>query len=94
MVGLPASGPPAVRSDVAAIPPRFHNVEFMIWRRHAQHAGNPLKKEAYSLQAESMFEFERRACREVAHVVACGEVDNKLMREQFGITTVSDVPTA
>ena len=70
-----------------------HNVEFMIWRRHAQHAGNLLKQKFFQLQAERMFEFERTACREAAHVVACGEVDNQLMREQFGITTVSDVPT-
>jgi glycosyltransferase involved in cell wall biosynthesis len=70
-----------------------HNVEFMIWRRHAQHATDPLRKFYFGLQARRMFEFERQACREAGHVVACSELDNKLMRESFGISNVSDVPT-
>lgn len=70
-----------------------HNVEFMIWRRHVQHAGDPLRRAYFKQQADKMFEFERKACRESGHVVACSEVDAKLMRESFGISHVSDVPT-
>ena len=70
-----------------------HNVEFMIWRRHVQHSKDPLRRMYFQLQAKRMFEFERDACRQAAHVVACGEIDNKLMRDDFGITHVSDVPT-
>ena len=70
-----------------------HNVEFMIWRRHTQHAKDPFRKLFFGSQARRMFEFERNACREAGHVVACSEVDNRLMRESFGISNVSDVPT-
>ncbi len=70
-----------------------HNVEFMIWRRHAQHAKGALKKYFFGLQADRMFQFERAACREAGHVVACSEADNHLMRTSFDITNVSDVPT-
>ena len=70
-----------------------HNVEYVIWRRHAQHATNPIKKAYFQRQADRMFEFEKRACQEVAHVVACGKVDQDLMIEQFGIKHVSEVLT-
>lgn len=40
-----------------------------------------------------MFAFERHACRESGHVVACSEADAKLMSESFGITQISHVPT-
>jgi glycosyltransferase involved in cell wall biosynthesis len=70
-----------------------HNVEFMIWRRHVQHASNPLKKAFFQLQAKRMFDFEKAACTESAHVVACSETDRDMMRTAFGISNVSDVPT-
>ena len=70
-----------------------HNVEFMIWRRHVQHAADPLRRAYFQHQAGKMFAFERDACRQAAHVVACSEIDAKLMRDSFGISNVSDVPT-
>ncbi len=70
-----------------------HNVEFMIWRRHAETASDPLRRAYFKLQAERMFAFERQACQESGHVVACSEVDRRLFRESFGISHVSTVPT-
>jgi polysaccharide biosynthesis protein PslH len=70
-----------------------HNVEFMIWRRNVQQAANPLRRAYFKLEAQRVFEFECRACRQAGHVVACSEVDKKLMQESFGIAHVSAVPT-
>ena len=39
-----------------------HNVETMIWRRHADNAPDPLRKLYFKLQAERMFHWERRMC--------------------------------
>jgi glycosyltransferase involved in cell wall biosynthesis len=70
-----------------------HNVEFMIWRRYAQHAPDPLRRLYCRIQADRMFEFERQACRESGHVVACSEVDARVMSESFAIPRISHVPT-
>ncbi len=70
-----------------------HNVEFMIWRRHAENAPDALRRGYFKLQADRMFIYESRACRESGHVVACSEGDARLMRDSFGIANVSTVPT-
>ena len=70
-----------------------HNVETMIWRRRAQHASDPLRRWYYRLQAGRMFRFERRACRAAARVVAVSEQDARTMRELFGVTRVTAIPT-
>lgn len=70
-----------------------HNVETMIWRRHAEHASNPLSRYYLRLQAERMFEYERRVCREAAHIVAVSEIDAEAMRRLFGIERISQIPT-
>jgi glycosyltransferase involved in cell wall biosynthesis len=70
-----------------------HNVETVLWRRHAATAGNPLRKAYFSVQAARMFRFERALCRTVRHVVAVSQGDAETMRGLFGIENVSHVPT-
>jgi glycosyltransferase involved in cell wall biosynthesis len=70
-----------------------HNVEAMIWRRLAANASNPLKRAYLSRQAERMFQYERRVCREVDHVIAVSDIDARLMRDMYGISRVGAVPT-
>lgn len=70
-----------------------HNVETMIWRRRAQHASDPLGRWYFRLQAGRMFRFERHACRAAACVVAVSEQDARTMRELFGLTRVTAIPT-
>ncbi len=70
-----------------------HNVETMIWRRHAENAPDPLRKLYFNEQAERMLRWERRMCRAAAAVIAVSPQDAALMREMFGITSVSDIPT-
>ncbi len=70
-----------------------HNVETMIWRRLAENAANPVQRMYLARQAERMFRFERRVCREVERVIAVSEVDAGLMRELYGIERAGAIPT-
>lgn len=70
-----------------------HNVETMIWRRHAEHGATALHRWYFRRQAERMFAFEQALCRRAGYVIAVSENDARTMREEFGITNVADVPT-
>jgi glycosyltransferase involved in cell wall biosynthesis len=70
-----------------------HNVETMIWRRHAENAADPLRKLYFKVQADRMFRWERRMCREAAEVIAVSPQDAALMRDMFGVTRVTAIPT-
>jgi glycosyltransferase involved in cell wall biosynthesis len=70
-----------------------HNVETVIWRRHVEHARNPLHRAYFRLQAGRMLEYERKVCRAAGHTAAVSAVDAELMRTMFGVQNVSVVPT-
>ena len=70
-----------------------HNVETMIWRRHAENAPDPLRKLYFKVQADRMFRWERRMCREAAEVIAVSPQDAGLMRDMFEVTRVTAIPT-
>jgi glycosyltransferase involved in cell wall biosynthesis len=70
-----------------------HNVETVIWRRHVEHAGDPLRRWYFQLQADRMFEYERRVSLEAGHIVAVSKTDADEMRKLFGVTRVSEIPT-
>ena len=70
-----------------------HNVETIIWERHAENGRTPLHRAYFRLQARRMFDWEREVCRNAAHVVAVSAVDERIMRERFGIRNTSSVPT-
>lgn len=70
-----------------------HNVETMIWRRHAEHASGLLRRMYFDLQARRMFEAERRVCGAAAHVIAVSRNDATQMKELFGIQNISEVAT-
>lgn len=70
-----------------------HNVETMIWRRHAEAAPDPVRRAYLSLQARRMFAYERELCRRAGYVIAVSAKDAATMRTEFGITHVDDVPT-
>jgi glycosyltransferase involved in cell wall biosynthesis len=70
-----------------------HNVETMIWRRHAEHAKDPMRRFFFTLQAERMAHYEAEACRRAGQVVAVSRVDAGVMKDLFGITNVSDITT-
>lgn len=70
-----------------------HNVEALIWKRHADHASGFAKKKFFQLQADRMERFESRVCREVKRVIAVSEADARMMRERYGVTACEAVPT-
>jgi glycosyltransferase involved in cell wall biosynthesis len=69
-----------------------HNVETVIWRRHVEHASG-LRRRLFRLQADRMFEYERRVSRAAGHIVAVSAVDAAEMRSLFGVDRISEVPT-
>jgi glycosyltransferase involved in cell wall biosynthesis len=70
-----------------------HNVEMMIWRRHAATAEGALKKRYFGSQAQRMFDYEREVCRAVERVVAVSQGDAETMRREFGVDRVDWAPT-
>jgi glycosyltransferase involved in cell wall biosynthesis len=70
-----------------------HNVETMIWRRHVEHAPDPVRRAYFKLQAARMYDFERRVSREAGHIVAVSKTDANEMRKLFDVTRVTEIPT-
>jgi glycosyltransferase involved in cell wall biosynthesis len=70
-----------------------HNVETMIWRRHVEHAGDPLKRAYFKLQADRMYHYERNVSREAGHIVAVSQSDADEMRRLFDVDRVTEIPT-
>jgi polysaccharide biosynthesis protein PslH len=70
-----------------------HNVETVIWRRHVEHATNPLRRRYFKIQAERMFKYEKRVSLEAGHIAAVSKIDADEMRNLFGVTRVSEIPT-
>ena len=50
-------------ADMSGVVLFQHNVESMIWRRHVEQAPDPLRKAYFKMQADRMFNWERRMCR-------------------------------
>jgi glycosyltransferase involved in cell wall biosynthesis len=69
-----------------------HNVETMIWRRHVEQAGDPLRRAYFRSQAGRMEDWERRMCRAAARVIAVSFEDAETMRKMFAVEAFS-VPT-
>jgi glycosyltransferase involved in cell wall biosynthesis len=70
-----------------------HNVEAMIWKRHCAVPQNEFRRAYVRLQWRRMERFESTTCRHFAHVVAVSEADAQLFRAEYGVKSVSDVPT-
>jgi polysaccharide biosynthesis protein PslH len=45
------------------------------------------------LQAQRMFDYERKVCREVGYTVAVSDTDAGLMKQMFGVSNVAPIPT-
>jgi glycosyltransferase involved in cell wall biosynthesis len=70
-----------------------HNVETMIWRRHAEAATDPLRRWYYQMQADRLFAYEKEVCQTVRHVIAVSEADAVMMSRMMQAPRVSHVPT-
>ncbi len=70
-----------------------HNVEAMIWERHAEVATSVVKKAYMGEQFRRMAKFEGDACRRFDHVITVSEEDAEVMRQRYAAPSVSSVPT-
>jgi polysaccharide biosynthesis protein PslH len=70
-----------------------HNVEAMIWQRHADVATHPIKKAYMHEQWRRMKRFEAAECRRMASVIAVSPQDAAVFRRDYGVTDVPAVPT-
>jgi glycosyltransferase involved in cell wall biosynthesis len=70
-----------------------HNVEALIWRRHYEVQANPLKRAYLRGQWRKSRAYEHAACRRFDQVIAVSAEDGEMMRREYGVTEVADVPT-
>jgi glycosyltransferase involved in cell wall biosynthesis len=70
-----------------------HNVEAMIWKRHAEVQRGRFKRAFLRREWRLMRRFEARQCRRFDCVVAVSPEDRETMRREYGVRTVEDVPT-
>ncbi len=66
-----------------------HNVETLIWRRHVEEVSDPLRKAYFGVQADRMFNWEKRMCQAAEKVIAVSRQDADLMRSMFGVDAAS-----
>ena len=76
-------------ADMSGVVLFQHNVESMIWRRHVEQAPDPLRRAYFKMQADRMFDWERRMSQAAARVIAVSPQDATVMRELYGISAVS-----
>ncbi len=70
-----------------------HNVEALIWQRHAEMASSFPQRWYFRSQFRKMHEFERRASREFGRVICVSEADAALTQSRYGRPDVHWVPT-
>ena len=70
-----------------------HNVESVIWKRHAETARNVLHKTYFQGQHERMLHYEQSVCRAMKRVIAVSDGDAQTMRTMYGVPDVRIVPT-
>ncbi|HEU4828790.1 MAG TPA: glycosyltransferase [Gemmatimonadales bacterium] len=70
-----------------------HNVEAMIWRRHAEVARGAIARRYFREQWRRMERFERAECRRFDHVIAVSAEDRDVFRSAYGVAGATDVPT-
>ncbi|MGH9769653.1 MAG: glycosyltransferase family 4 protein, partial [Blastocatellia bacterium] len=70
-----------------------HNVESILWGRHAEHEANPIKRIAFKLEAAKMLRYERAAVSRFDQVIAVSEHDRQQMKTMTHPSRISVVPT-
>lgn len=70
-----------------------HNVEALIWQRHASVAKNFAERFYLRQQWRRMRHFEGSECRRFDRVIAVSEADAEAIRSQYGLVDVGSVAT-
>lgn len=80
-------------ADLAPVTLFQHNVEAIIWKRHAEHAPTFAHACYFGLQARRMYAYEGELCRSVRTVIAVSAADAEYMRKEYGVARICSVPT-
>jgi glycosyltransferase involved in cell wall biosynthesis len=80
-------------SDLSGVVLFQHNVESVIWERHAANAPTPLHRWYFRIQARRMLAYERKVCTSVKNIIAVSDADAQKMRDLYGVKRVGSVPT-
>ena len=70
-----------------------HNVEALIWRRHAETQRNRLARLLFQNQWRRMRAFERTACHRYDAIVAVSPQDRAIMEREYDAPLVREIPT-
>ena len=70
-----------------------HNVEALIWKRHAEHSRMPLRRAYFESQYQRMLCYEGEVCRSAKTVIAVSDVDARAIESGYGVPCVRAVPT-
>ncbi len=70
-----------------------HNVEAIIWKRHAENAPTPVHRFYFQMQADRVAAYEGQVCRSVKSIIAVSPIDADLMRKQYSAERVNAVAT-
>jgi polysaccharide biosynthesis protein PslH len=70
-----------------------HNVESILWKRHAEHTRSFLLKIYFQGQYERMLRYEKCVCRSMKRIVAVSRADARAMQSLYGVRDVAAVPT-
>ena len=70
-----------------------HNVEAVIWERHARHGRTPLHRWYFRRQHQRMKAFERQICLAAKRVIAVSPRDSDVFQSEYGLARVPWIPT-
>jgi glycosyltransferase involved in cell wall biosynthesis len=70
-----------------------HNVEAVIWKRHAENAPSAAHRWYFEMQARRMKAFEGEVCATVKSVAAVSDLDADRMRKDYRPRRVDAIPT-
>lgn len=70
-----------------------HNVESMIWKRHAEHAPTPWHRAYCRAQYHRMLRYEGEVSRAVKSIIAVSDADARSIRSLYGARNVHAIPT-
>ena len=70
-----------------------HNVEAEIFERHAERAGDPLRRWMWRSQHRKMLRFEGPTLRAYDKVIAVSERDARAFETSYGVTAPEAIPT-
>jgi glycosyltransferase involved in cell wall biosynthesis len=70
-----------------------HNVEALIWRRHADTKNSRLLRRLFLMQWRRMQAFERKACQKYDAIVAVSQEDGTIIERDYEAPLVRAIPT-